>query len=282
MSQNSNTKNLSLLMIVLALLAVVKLGWVTIEYLYLPEEGITKVTQRVKPSLHYRYRFASDVALPRVTKPTVRKPVKRQPSIKDIHLVGIYSSTDTAIVTLLKKNKSHILSTGEEIDGFVLTGASAREAYFEKSGKAYTLKLFEKKSKGKSQITEVKSIVQTKDKIEDKTKEQIISKDDIKVVPRSMLRQYVSDIDKAMRDIGLRPVKKNGQMTGYKVRFIRKGSPFAKLGLQRGDMIKAINGEDIVDLNGPMNILKTADTIEGLTITIVRKNEEKELEYEVQ
>jgi S1-C subfamily serine protease len=47
-------------------------------------------------------------------------------------------------------------------------------------------------------------------------------------------------------------------------------------------MIKANNGEEIVDFNGPMSILKSADSIEGLTITVVRKNEEKELEYEVQ
>jgi general secretion pathway protein C len=279
MSRNSNTKNLSLLITVLAVLLLVKLLWVAVEYLYLPEKGISSESGQAKKSLHYRYRFASDVALPKVEVP-VSKPVKKAASIRDIKLVGIYSGKNSCIVTLLKKGKSHILSKGDDIDGFVLKRASAREAYFEKNSKSYTLKLFETKQKGSASVTAAQSSAgeQTPQK---QTEEKISSKDGIKSIPRSMLKTYVSDMDKAMRDIGLRPVKRNNQMLGYKVRFIRKGSPFSQLGLQRGDVIKAINGEEIVDFNGPMSILKSADSIEGLSITIVRKNEEKELEYEV-
>jgi len=281
MSQNSKSKNLTLVIGILSLLVIVKLGWVVIEYLYLPEVGIDKVTKKVKPTLYYRYRFASDVALPKVKTPA-KKVIKKQSSIKDIRLVGIYSGKNVCIVTLLKKAKSHILSKGESIDGFVLQGASAREAYFEKENKKYTLKLFEEKKKGSAQISSAGESTETEDVKKENVSEKITSKDGIKVVPRTLLKTYVSDIDKAMRDIGLRPVKKNDQMIGYKVRFIRKSSPFAKLGLLRGDVIKAINGEEIVDFNGPMSILKSVDSIEGLTITVLRKNEEKELEYEVQ
>jgi len=266
-------------MTVLAVLVCVKLLWVAVEFLYLPEKGVSLESGEVKRTLHYRYRFASDVALPKV-ETAVKRPVQRAPSIKDIKLVGIYSGKSSCIVTLLKKGKSHILSNGEEIDGFVLKGASAKEAYFEKNGEQYTLKLYEEKPKGRASVTPAEE-GGTVQQGTDETEEKISSKDGIKSIPRSMLKSYVSDMDKAMRDIGLRPVRRNEQMLGYKVRFIRKGSPFSELGLQRGDVIKAINGEEIVDLNGPMSILKSADTIEGLTITVVRKNEEKELEYEI-
>jgi len=281
MNPNSNTKNLSLLIWLLGLAVVIKLAWVFISYLYLPERGVSIETGRVKSALHYRYRFASDVAPPKVETPT-QKPVKRAPSIRDIQLVGIYSSKDSCIVTLLKKGKSHILSNGETIDGFVLTGASAREAYFEKDGKAYTLKLFEEKQKNKASVGTIEPANQTAGEApEEEVDTEISSRDGVKLVPRSLLKSYVSDMNKAMKDIGLRPVKRAGQMLGYKVRFIRRGSPLGKLGLRRGDVIKSINGEDIVDFNGPMGILKSADTIEGLTLTVIRKNEEKELEYEV-
>ncbi len=279
MSRNSNTKNLSLLITVLAVLLLVKLLWVVAESLYLPEKGISSEAGKVKKVLHYRYRFASDVALPKV-QTQVTKPVKKAPSIKDIKLVGIYSGKNNCIVTLLKKGKSHILSKGDAIDGFVLKRASAREAYFEKNSKTYTLKLFEAKQKGSASVTAAQSSA-GEDVPPRQTAGKISSKDGIKSIPRSMLKTYVSDMDKAMRDIGLRPVKRNNQMLGYKVRFIRKGSPFSQLGLERGDVIKAINGEEIVDFNGPMGILKSVDSIEGLSITVVRKNEEKELEYEV-
>jgi len=280
MNPNSNTKNLSLLIWILALVVFVKLIWVVVSYIYLPKQGVSVEAGNIKSALHYRYKLASDVAAPKVETP-IKTPVKKTSSIRDIQLVGIYSSEHSCIVTLLKKGKSYILSNGEDIDGFVLKSASAREAYFEKEGKDYTLKLFEEKKKDSSSIGTIEPAQQGSSEVPETVDTEISSRDGIKLVPRSLLKSYVFDMDKAMRDIGLRPVRRSGQMLGYKVRFIRRGSPLGKLGLQRGDVIKAINGEDIVDFNGPMGILKTADTIEGLTITVIRKNEEKELEYEV-
>ena len=280
MNPNSNTKNLSLLIWILALVVFVKLVWVAVSYIYLPKQGISVEAGNVKSALHYRYRLASDVAAPKVATET-KAPSKKSSSIRDIQLVGIYSSEHSCIVTLLKRGKSYILSNGEDIDGFVLKSASAREAYFEKEGKAYTLKLFEEKKKDSSSIGTIEPVQQGGNEVSEDVDTKISSRDGIKLVPRSLLKSYVFDMDKAMRDIGLRPVRRSGQMLGYKVRFIRRGSPLGKLGLERGDVVKAINGEDIVDFNGPMGILKTADTIEGLTITVIRKNEEKELEYEV-
>ncbi|NKQ40579.1 MAG: hypothetical protein HF962_03315 [Sulfurovum sp.] len=278
MSQNFKNKALPWLIAALALIVAVKLIWVIVAYIFLPEKGINIESGQIKNTLHYRYRLASDVALAKV--PTTI-PTKKAPSIRDIKLVGIYSGKNNSIVTLIKKGKSHILSTGDDIDGFVLKGASAREAYFEKNNKDYTLKLFEEKQKHNSSISSTRNGNPVSSASKDTSAGEVSVRDGIRQVPRSMLKDYTTNIDKAMRDIGLRPVRKGNQMSGYKVRFIRKGSPFSKLGLERGDIIKSINGEEIVDFNAPMSILKGVDTIEGLTITVVRKNEEKELEYEV-
>ena len=282
MNQDSNAKIFSAVIALLSLFVIIKLAWVTVEYLYLPEKGINLDQGSAKKTLHYRYKFASDVALPEIKRATTKKPAKRAPSISSLKLVGIYSGKNNSIVTLIKGSKSHIISTGEAVDGFVLKSASAIEAYFEKSGKEYTLKLFEDKSKSNtSSITSTSSVTQSEGAETASKKTDIIDKDGLRAIPRTVIKDYISDMDKIMKDIGLRPISKNGTMQGYKVRFIRKGSPFSKLGLKRGDIIKAINGEDIVDLAGPMSILRTAGTIDGLTITIIRGTEEKELEYEV-
>jgi len=280
MNPNFNTKNLSLFIWMLAIVVLIKLLWVAVAYLYLPGGGVSVESGRVKGALHYRYRFASDVAPPKVDT-QVRKQVKKAPSIKDIRLVGIYSGAHNCIVTLLKKGKSYILANEEEIDGFILKRASAKEAYFVKEGKEYILRLFEEKQKDKSATGTVEPVSQSLAQSSGTVDSKIMSRDGVRLIPRSLLKSYTSDMARAVKDIGLRPVRSDGQMLGYKVRFIRRGSPLSQLGLRRGDVIKAINGEDIVDFRGPMNILKTADTIEGLTITVVRKNEEKELEYEV-
>lgn len=280
MKQNSSTKNFSLLIWLLIEVVLVKLMWVTVVYLYLPEKGVDVETGRVKSVLHYRYRFASDIALPKVKSP-IKNPARRVVSIRDMQLVGIYSSGNSCIVTLLKKGKSFILSNGEKIDGFVLKRATAKEAYFEKAGKEYTLRLFEEKRGGHTGTGIIEPVQQSALPSTREEDAEISNRDGVKLIPRNLLKSYVSDMQKAMQDIGLRPVRRAGQMLGYKVRFIRRSSPLGKLGLRRGDIVKAINGEDIVDLSGPMGILRAVDTIEGATITIIRNNEEKELEYEV-
>jgi general secretion pathway protein C len=279
MSQNSNTKTLYVVATVLALLVFVKLIWVVLEYMYLPEKGINLESGTIKRSLHYRYRFASDVELPKVSIPS--KPTKPTSTISNLKLVGIYSASKECIVTILKGNKSFILAKGEDVDGFVLIGALEHEAHFEKSGKKFVLKLYETKSKNSSSITPVNSEEDRTTSAVDSTQADIVDQGGIRTVPRTLLKEYASDIKKAMRDIGLRPVSQNGSMHGYKVRFIRRGSPFSKLGLKRGDIIKSINGEEIVDLNGPMSVLKSIGSIDGMTITVVRGTEEKDLEYEV-
>ncbi len=282
MNQNSNTKSFSTLIVVLFLSMIVKLAWVGVEYLYLPEKGINLTSGNAKSSLHYRYRFASNVALAEIKKPVVKKPTISAPSIRSLKLVGIYSGKNNSVITILKGTKSYIISTGEDVDGFILKDASAREAYFEKAGKEYTLKLFEGKRKSNSSnLPSTNKKPQADIEKPSNKKMDITDKDGIRAIPRSLIKDYTSDIDKIMKDIGVRPINKNGSMQGYKVRFIRKGSPFSELGLKRGDVIKAINGEDIIDLAGPMNMLKSADSIDGLSLTIIRGTEEKELEYEV-
>lgn len=280
MNQDSNTKNLSLLIWFLAVAAIIKIAWVAIAYFYLPEDGISRESGRAKSALHYRYKLASDTALQEIKTP-VSRPVAKVPSIKDIKLVGIYSGGADCVVTLLKKGKSHILAKGDDIDGFMLKGASDREAYFEKDDKRYTLKLFESKTKNNGGAGSIEPVAQSSEASPQEEDMAISTQGGVRQVPRSLLKSYTTDLSKAMKDIGLRPVRREGQKLGYKVRFIRRSSPISKLGLQRGDIIKAINGEDIVDFNGPMSILRNADTIEGLSITVIRKNEEKELEYEV-
>lgn len=284
MNKEFNAKALSVVIIVLSLLVVVKLFWVVVEYAYLPSQGISADSSTAKKSLYYRYRFASNTALQKIKK-VAPKIVKKAPSIAYLKLVGIYSSADNSIVTILKGTKSYIIARGEDVDGFVLKSTTDNSASFEKAKKEYVLKLYEKKLNAISHITPSKpsSIAKQTAKRKSKKNKAPVDPDAPRVVSKKLVKEYSTNMNKIMRDIGLSPIRNgNNGFKGYKVRFVRRGSPFADVvGLKRGDIIKAVNGEDIVDLAGPMNMLKNADSIESLTLTIIRGNEEKELEYEV-
>ena len=100
-------------------------------------------------------------------------------------------------------------------------------------------------------------------------------------ISRKEINEYMMDPAKLRSDIGLRVVAKDGAIVGYKIRFIRSSSPLGRTGLQRGDIIKSINGEDVSDSSVAMKALQNIKNADSATITIIRSNQEKELEYEI-
>ena len=279
MNQDSKNQILSGAIFFLSLFVIVKLAWVGIEYFYLPKEGIDKKVSSVKKTLYYRYGLATDVEI--VKPKTKTKPHKQTSTMSGMKLVAIYNEPLRSVVVIKKGSKSHVIATGESINGFVLQDTTPTEAYFKKSGKDYTLKLLKEKKRISSSMQNLVNISTSEPKQDNDNKNDISINGDTREIPKTMIKKYTSDFRSIVRDIGLRPVNQNGQLSGYMVRFIRHGSPMSKLGLKKGDIIKSINGEDIVDPSTPMSFLQKADKLEHLTITISRGNQEKDLEYEV-
>ena len=88
-------------------------------------------------------------------------------------------------------------------------------------------------------------------------------------------------MDKIWKDIGLAQYKNNGKADGFKVNFIKKGSDIEKLGLKRGDILKAVNAEPL-NLSSAMGFFNDINNLENLTLTVLRNGESKDLEYEIQ
>jgi general secretion pathway protein C len=282
---------------VVAAWLVVKILWVAVEWIVpLPVTGVEQTESRVKHSLHYRYRLASNtpVKAPTKTPKAPPKPPARK-TLQGYRLVGIYSRSDYAVVTLVRGNKSFVVSSGEhggEIAGYRLKDANATTARFVKGDETVTLKLYEKKLPASGAASSIRSteepaprkaVGQTAAAEASSEESALIEEreDGTRLIDRNLIEEYTRSPDKIWKNIGLYEVKSDGKLGGFKVRFVRKGSPFAKLGLRRGDVIKAINGEPIVDYATPMRMLRSADSIEDLSITIERNHEEQELKYEV-
>ncbi len=273
---------------ILGAVVVAKVLWVAAEWITpLPVHGVTQEDNTIRHTLHYRYRLASDTKLDIPKKDDQPKPPPPKASLSSYKLVGIYTKGSYAIVTLVKGSKSFVIATGAnggELEGYHLKEANATTATFEKGDKTTVLKLYEKKSstQGGSPVKRAISTPQKTEKKEPKKNEpKIVDDGDVKKIDRSIIREYTENPDKIWKNIGLYEVKHEGKLDGFKVRFVRRGSPFEKLGLKRGDVIKAINGEPITDYATPMRMLRSADTIDDLSLTIERNQEEQELKYEV-
>jgi general secretion pathway protein C len=264
----------------LLLFVLVKLLWVAVGLIWLSPTGIEHIDEVENRSLYYRVKLTPNESL---------LPVKKQPkivgSVKDIALLAVYSSEDETVITVKYKRKSKVLARGDEINGFILEGAGTNFATFSKDGKTYRVYLI-KGEKGAASSSRRKSTFRASSSSSARAEKrevegEITDAGDHRIVDRTLLDHYAKNMDDIYKNIGIREVKEGGKIKGFSITFVRRDSPFAKLGIKRGDMIKSINGKEINSYNAAFETYKNIQNIENLTMVIQRGKEEMELEYEI-
>jgi len=262
---------LALLIIVL----LIKLIWLAVEIKLLPTAGVDQAEEVGGKSLYYRVDLSPNKV------PTPKKMENKVVgSIKDIELLAVYNAADMTVITVMYKGKSKVLSRGEEINGFTLEGAGSHFATFSKKGKMYKIELIKSKTapgSGSSITASSNTASESTNGVEG----EIIDAGDHKIISKSLLDHYAKNMDDIYKNIGIADVKKGNKLVGFKVTFVKRGSPFAKLGVQRGDIIKSINGQEINSYNAAFNVYKNIGNVQNLTLVILRGKEEMELEYEI-
>jgi len=271
-------KNIKIFIYILSLMLLVKLGWFITEMTILSAKGVDYTKPSETKSLYYRTRFAAQKLK---QKQVVKKKVPLS-DIKSIKLLAIYHSQDRVVITVSKKDKTSVLVRGDKIDGYVLDAATAQEAIFLRDGKSYQIRLVESagNSKGKSSVRYISDKPKKSDK-QPVPKGEVIEADGLTIVDRTLLNHYSKNMDDIWKNIGIKEIKEGDKIKGFKVNFVKRGSDFSKLGLRRGDVIKSINGQELSSYNAAFEIYKNIDTMDGLTLKIMRGKEEMELEYEI-
>jgi len=264
----------------LTFLLVLKLLWFIVQITWLTAEDIDQVKDQSSKSLYYRVKLTPNntAASKKITTPTATKIAG---SIKEITLLAIYNASDIAVITVEYRHKSKVLGTGDEINGFTLEGAGNNFAMFSKNNKNYKV-LLEKKSKSTSSIRSIQR--DSTPAITEKGKKvlgEVTNEGSAKIIDRSLLDHYANNMDDIYKNIGISEIKEGKDVKGFKVNFVRKDSPFAKLGIRRDDVIKAVNGQEINSYNAAFGVYKNIKNIDNLSLVIIRGNEEMELEYEI-
>ncbi len=271
------------LWVLLILLLVIKLIWFLVEVLWLPTSGMEHAEEKNAKALYYRVKLSPNKA-PAPASTVKTKPAKVVGSIKDITLLAIYNASDVTVITVVYKKKTKVLSRGDKINGFTLEGAGSNFATFSKMSKTYRVELFKSKkgAKSTSSIKKVPAASPSKPvAAAKKAVGEVVDAGDHKIIDKSLFDYYANNMDDIYKNIGISEVKEGKDLKGFRISFVRKGSPFAKLGLKRNDMIKSVNGEEINSYNAAFNMYKNIKDIKNLTLTIIRGKEEMELEYEI-
>jgi general secretion pathway protein C len=264
---------------ILILLLLIKLLWFVAELTFFPAQGVNHAENKRAKPLYYRIKLTPNQAPP----PVVKKPKKAVGSIKDIKLMGVYNASDQIVATVQYKGKTKVIGKGESVNGFILQSAGNTYVIFVKNGKEYKVSLRSSKEKMSGITHHASSSVSRKNNAPSPQKEEgeITDAGDHKIVDRSLLEHYTKNMDEIYKNIGIKEIKKGNKIEGFRITFVKRGTPFAKLGLKRGDVLKAVNGQILDSYEAAFDTYKNINDAEGLTLTVQRGNKEMELEYEI-
>ena len=270
MQKISSTKLISIATTLAALLLVAKLLSLLLWW-FLPSEG---VELNVKNSYQAKYQRVDFKNM--LQKIAVKKEQKKSEqtaySINSLILKGLYGSRLNGFAIVAKKaapKKTTIVSVGESYAGYRLKEIYINSVIFVKGGKEYLLKL---NSKSSSNISgHVKRV--SKKSASSELSEQSVSKKDIEF--------YSKNPSKIWKDISINPLKENGKIKGFKVTRIKAGSKMAELGLQKGDVIIRANNVKLSSYRDAIKLYNSINTIDTISLVVLRNNQEKEIIYEI-
>jgi general secretion pathway protein C len=258
---------------------------------FLPSYGVDKQAEAPYHDFHI-YKIAKlfvDNKKKEKPKPVEKPKVKEKVyDLKKWKLIATYLSDSDGFVMLKDGKKTKIVYLDYSYKGYELVEVKDSEAIFKSRRKLFSLKLDEvkkKKRKGKRTKDEADRIIenelieqniQVKSKIDPETNE--ISSAEIK---RKDINFYMKNVGQIWKNIRIKDYRENRRLRGFKVTYVKKGSAFYNLGLKAGDIITAINGEEIRSYSQVQKFYKNINRIRQLNLTISRNGEERDIEYDI-
>lgn len=260
-------------MIFFAMVAVLKAAFLILLY-FLPATGVTK---SILPTQLDEYIVLDAGDLFDIQKASASKAAgkneKRTPQettypLTALKIKAIFHSPSLSFVTLEDGKEVIFLDIGQSFKGYTLYKVYPQKAIFTRGGKQYELTLADETDKKATQATQ-------------RSARKTEAVQSLKNVPRDEIKTYQKDMSKIWSNIGLKEHKSGGKTDGFVVTFVKNGSVFDQLGLQKGDILTEANGVRIASYKDALKLYKKIDTIKVFKLTILRNNEEKELEYEI-
>ncbi len=241
-------------------------------FIFLPKNGIEYEQSNLKKLYYGDYKgFYSQKDITKKVEVKKKRDIKK---LSDYSLKAIYAKSDLSGWVIVEQNKSQksiILEQNSKLDDYVLKKLFKNYVVFEKNDTEYKLAMPKNKN--------VKYEIESTD--ENSIKEKVVVSGNSVRLERSYLNSYVTNIEKIWNNIAISDYKENGKLAGFKVMKINKKSAFAKLGLKKGDIIKAINGNDLKSYADAFNIYNNINKMDYLNLQILRDKEILEINYEI-
>lgn len=101
-------------------------------------------------------------------------------------------------------------------------------------------------------------------------------------VERSVIDNALDDLDALANEVRVRPHRdSDGEVDGYRLSGIRRGSMLEQLGIKNGDVVHEVNGYPINSNSGAMTAFQSLQSESNFTFDITRRNRRKNMTYDV-
>jgi general secretion pathway protein C len=98
-------------------------------------------------------------------------------------------------------------------------------------------------------------------------------------VSKSLLMRAVRSPTGAALGARLRPVERYGRTVGWELARLRKDSALARMGMQKGDLLRSVNGHELSDAGALLIALRMLQQSDSVTLAISRGNVAQHLQY---
>jgi general secretion pathway protein C len=103
-----------------------------------------------------------------------------------------------------------------------------------------------------------------------------------RVVDRELIDRAFSQPIRFTRSVRIRPYKRRGKITGFRLRRVKRNSPLYLLGARKGDVIHSVNGIDLTSMDSALGAYKNLRGEDELVFEITRKGRPKELKIHIE
>ncbi len=205
--------------------------------------------------------------------------VVEQPIVKDapktrlnLTLVGAVASSDanTSLAVIANRGKQSTYGLGEEIEGTraTLKAVLVDRVIIDNQGRDETLMM---------QGIEYKKLSESPQVARAQAQRAEAATSDVGEKLEQIREEIAKDPQSVFKYITISPVKKDGDIVGYRVSPGRDAALFNDVGLQPGDIAVQLNGIDLSDPSSSVQLMQVMSAPQELNLTVERDGQQYDI-----
>ncbi len=180
--------------------------------------------------------------------------------------------TPYAVIEDTQKHKQGLYREGDSIQNAQIKMILRKKVVLTVNGRDEILLMDEKKEKPGSAVSASRG---------EEAYSPLDAEGDTVSVDRTKVDGALKDINQLMSQVRIRPHFKDGQPEGLLLSHIRQNSIFSEMGLQSGDIVKGVNGNEIKSVDDALKFYESLKSSSSVQLQIERQGEEQTITYHI-